>query len=117
MEEAIGLQGKYKNGYGHRNTSISNNDKPTSSWILSVPVSVELLPPLPTTLPLGGTPGLGRAVFGDAHPGEPTAMAGDFSLPGEADGECNTRLEDPITWGDFMEADEGVPAPDTGGRG
>lgn len=84
-----------------------------SDW----PVSVELLPPLPTTFPLVGPPGLGRAVLGDAHPGEPTAMAGDLSRPGEADGECNTRLEDPITWGDFMEEEEGVPAPEVGGRG
>lgn len=80
------------------------------------PVSVELLPPLPTTFPLVGPPGLGRAALGDVHPGEPTAMAGDFSRPGEADGECKPRLEDPITWGDFMEEEDGVPAPDAGGR-
>ena len=80
-----------------------------------IPISVELPPPLPTTFPLVGPPGLGRAVLGEAHPGEPAAIAGDLRCPGEADGECNPRLED-IIWGDFMEDEEGVPAPEAGGR-
>lgn len=83
----------------------------------SLPVSVEPHPPLPTIFPLAGPPGLGSGGLGDVHPGEFEARAGDFSRAGEADGECIPRLEDPITWGDFMEEDEGVPAPDAGGRG
>lgn len=42
------------------------------------PVSVEKLPPLPTSFPLVGPAGLERAVLGDAHPGEPMATAGDL---------------------------------------
>ena len=84
---------------------------------LTVPVSVELPPPLPSPLPLAGLPGLGRAVLGEAHPGEPPCRAGDFRCPGEADGDRIFREEEPISWGDFMEAEEGVPAPEAGGRG
>ena len=72
---------------------------------------------MPSPLPLAGLPGLGRAVLGEAHPGEPPCRAGDFRCPGEADGDRIFREEEPISWGDFMEAEEGVPAPEAGGRG
>ena len=82
-----------------------------------LPVSVELVPPLPTTLLLGGPPGLGMAVLGDAvQPGEATGMAGDLRCPGEPDGDRSPR-DEPMTWGDFMDVVEGVPAPEAAGRG
>lgn len=80
------------------------------------PVSVELLPPFPSPFPPLSPPGLGRAVLGeDVQPGDAT-MAGDFRRPGESEGERSPK-EGPITWGDFMEEEEGVPAPEAGGKG
>lgn len=82
------------------------------------PVSVELLPPFPTPFPLTCPPGLGAAVLGEgAQLGDAEGMAGDLSLPGEAEGERSPRPEEPITWGDFIEEEEGVPAPEAWGQG
>lgn len=69
------------------------------------------------TLTLGGPPGLGIAVLGEAvQPGEATGMEGDLRCPGEPDGERRPS-EGPITWGDLIEVEEGVPAPEAAGRG
>ncbi len=84
---------------------------------VTLPVSVELLPPLPATLTLGGPPGLGIVVLGEAfQPGEATGLVGDLRCPGEPDGEWRPR-EGPITWGDLIEVEEGVPAPEAAGKG
>lgn len=79
-----------------------------------MPVSVELLP---ATFTLDAPPGLGIAVLGEAvQPGEATGMDGDFRWPGEPDGD-RRPMEGPMTWGDLIELEEGVPAPEAAGRG
>lgn len=51
------------------------------------------------------TPGLGKVVLGDGtHPGEGTAMEGDFKRLGELVGDRTLR-EELITWGDFRGPD------------